>query len=99
MDVKKRSCSRNNFATNMVRELLSIEEWKKSNVKGVLGKEKIDSKKLENVQEATFHMYPCNSGEKEDQSWKMCCKAINESCRRFNKEREKNKLKENVPPN
>ena len=100
LGVKKDSCSRNNFAANMVRRLFPEEERKCSNVKGVLGKKKLDPEKLSQVRKATFQLYPCESGEKEDNSWKLCCKAIDESCRRFNKEREKRKMKEkeNVAP-
>lgn len=98
MDVKRQSCSRNNFATNMVRKLFPLEERRISNVKGVLGKKQLDPEILSQIREATFQMYPCDSGEKQDTSWRVCCKAIDESCRRFNKEREKQRMKENIPP-
>ena len=73
----------------MVRELFPVEERMKSNVNGVLGKEQLNPEKLTLVKEATFQMFPCDVGEREDYAWRMCCKAIDESCHRFNKEREK----------
>lgn len=82
----------------MVRELFPVEEWKKSNVKGVLGKEQLNPEKLTLVKEAMFQMYPSDVGEREDYAWRMCCKAIDESCHWFNKEREKLRKKENIPP-
>ena len=36
--VRNKSCSRKNFAANLVRKLFSDEEMKTSNVRGVLGK-------------------------------------------------------------
>ena len=83
----------------MVRKLIPLDERKVSNVKGVLGKKKLDPEKLYQIRNVTFQLYPCGSGENEDACWKNCCKAIDESCRRFNKEKEKQRMKENVPLN
>ena len=82
----------------MVRELFPLEERKISNIRGVLGKKKLDPVKIECIRVATFQMYPCSTGENEDRCWKDACKAIDESCRRYNKEREKIRQKENIPP-
>ena len=98
LDVRRKSCSRSNFAVNMVRELFSLEERKTSNVRGVLGKRQLDPNRLEKIRIATFQNYPCNAGEKEECCWRDACKAVDESCRRHNKEREKNKQKENMVP-
>lgn len=59
------------------------EERVLPNVAGKLGKKKLDTKRIAQIQEATFQMYPLETG----------IKSIDESCRRLNR---KTKGKENV---
>ena len=96
LEIKRQSSSRGKFATNMVRKVIPEEERKVSNVRGVLGKKQLNPVKLAQIKEATFQLYPCEYGESLDNCWRACCKAIDESCRRFNKTREKQKMKENA---
>ena len=49
LEVKRQSVSRNKFATNMIRKLIPLDERKVSNVKGVLGKKKLDPEKLSQI--------------------------------------------------
>ena len=93
VDLKSQSCSRANFSAKLVRKLFSEEERRTSNVKGVLGKRKLNPAKLQQVKEAAMQMYPCESGENHHNAWTVCCKAIDECNRRLNK-----KMKENIPP-
>lgn len=93
-EVKQESCSRSNFACNLVRKLFSTEERRKSNVRGKLGKQQLDPTKMRQVRQATFQMYPCESRENEAHVWTYCCKAVDESCRRLNR----GTLKENIQP-
>lgn len=62
----------------------------------VFWKKATDLGKLAQIREVTFQLYPCGYGENNDTSWRSCCKAINESCRRLNKTKEKLR-KENIP--
>ena len=91
--VKRESCSRSNFAANLVRKLFSVEERRKSNVRGKLGKQQLDPNRMEQIRQATMEMYPCETRENEAHVWTYCCKAVDESCRRLNR------AKENVNPN
>lgn len=85
MDLKSQSCSRANFASKLARTQFTEEERKNSNVKGVLGKKKLDQKKMIQIKEAVFQIYPCESGESQHSAWITCCKAVDESCRRLNR--------------
>lgn len=86
--VKTDSCSRSNFTSNLDHRLFSTEERRRSNVKGVLGKSKLNTEKMLQIREATFQMYPCDTMENEGHVWNYCCKAIDESCRRLNRLKE-----------
>ena len=76
------SCSRENFATKLVKELFSVEERLTSNVRGVLGKKKYNEKIMAYVQELTFNSYPCPLTEKKS-AWAKCIKAIDSAGRVF----------------
>ena len=93
VDMKPQSSSRPNFAARLVRSLYTIEERKTSNVKGILGKNKLSPTRLGRIKNATMQMYPCISGENEVTAWRACCKAVDETCRRLNR-----KGKENITP-
>ena len=85
IEAQRQSCSRNNFAANLVRKVFSAEEMKTSNVRGVLGKTRLNPRKIDQIKEVVFQIYPCGTGEKPDSIWRACCKAIDESCRRLNR--------------
>ena len=76
------SCSRENFASKLVKELFSADERPTSNVRGVLGKKKYDEKIMAYVQELTFKSYPCPLTEKKP-AWAKCIKAIDSASRVF----------------
>ena len=76
--VRRQSCLRNNFAANLVRNVFSAAEMRVSNVRGVLGKQKLDPQKIEQIQEAVFQVYPCGTGERCEEVWRACSKAIDE---------------------
>ena len=52
---------------------------------GVLGKKKLDPKRIVCIKEATFQTYPLETGETIVGAWAMCIKSIDESCRRLNR--------------
>lgn len=84
-DVRLQSCSRSNFCANMVRRLFTLEERKQSNVRGKLGKRQLDPARLAVVQQSALSVYPLATGEREADIWRRCIKAIDESCRRLNR--------------
>ena len=83
--IKRDSCSRPNFATNMVRALFTDAERKASNVRGQMGKRKLDSDVMTRIEDATFRQYPLETGGKRKQAWRVCIKAIDESARRLHR--------------
>ena len=52
---------------------------------GVLGKKKLDPKRIVRIKEATFQTYPLETGETIVGAWALCIKSIDESCRRLNR--------------
>ena len=78
--IRANSCSRENFASKLVKELFTVEERSTSNVKGVLGKEKLDENKIKYIQKITFENYPCSSLEHQ-KCWAKCVKAIDSASR------------------
>ena len=70
--------SRQNFAANLNRKLFSEEERVTSNVAGVLGKLKLDVKKVAFIRRETYRMYPLQSKENEKKVWSDCTAAIDE---------------------
>ena len=84
--------SRSNFAVNLVRRLFTTEERKISNVKGVMGKRKLDPDVMQQIKGATFQLFPCDTMENEGHVWTYCCKAIDECCHRLNRVKEKENM-------
>ena len=70
---------------NLVRRLFTTEERKISNVKGVMGKRKLDPDVMQQIKGATFQLFPCDTMENEGHVWTYCCKTINEYCCRLNR--------------
>ena len=81
---KRDSCSRANFATNLVRVLFTVAERKESNVKG-RDKKQLHPATIAKIEDATFQQYPLETGEKRKQAWSVCIKAIDESARRLHR--------------
>ena len=74
-----------NFAANLNRRLFSITERATCNVKGMLGKGKLDEGKVEAINEITFRQFPLQDKETVEAAWKPCVRAIDEVNRRLNK--------------
>ena len=85
LDIRHSSCSRENFASNTVKELFSKDERLRCNVKGVFGKSKFDIRKMEYVRRQTFKFFPISSTENEKKCWANCVKAIDSSSRQLNR--------------
>ena len=81
----KKSCSRKNFASRLVRELFDEETRRKSNVAGKLGKLKLNPVLIKYVKSLTFQYYPLEQHEKEKTEWTQCIISIDEANRRLNK--------------
>ena len=81
------SCSRQNFAANLVRNLFSEEERRASNVAGKVGKIKLDMSRMASVQLAVMQLYPCEVGERPEIAWASCITAIDEANRRLKRKR------------
>lgn len=85
LDISHNSCSRENFASNLVKELFTKEERAKSNVKGMFGKPKLCIKKIEYVRQQTLKFFPVTSTENEKKCWANCVKAIDSASRQLNR--------------
>ena len=85
--LSRASASRKKFAANLVRKIFTVEERASSNVKGVLGKQKLDTKKLSYVEKETFRMFPLESKENMKSAWSACVGAIDEANRRLNRKK------------
>jgi len=83
--IKRKSCSRKNFASRLVHELFDEETRKKSNVAGKLGKLKLNPVLMEYVKSSTFQHYPLEQHEKEKEEWAQCIISIDEANWRLNK--------------
>ena len=95
--IRANSCSRENFASKLVRELFTKEERLSSNVKGVMGKNKFDEKKIAFVQKLTFENFPCSAVDHK-KCWAKCIKAIDSSSRALNRYAKLTFNKENETP-
>ena len=92
LQLRTNSCSRENFASKLVKELFTVEDRTTSNVKGVMGKKKLNEEKMSYVQAVTFQNYPCVSCEQKI-AWSKCVKAIDTANRalcRMVKQKENN---------
>ena len=74
------SCSRENFASKLVKELYTNDDRLTCNVRGVAGKDKFDEKKMTYIQDLTFKNYPCTLAERKT-AWGKCIKAIDSASR------------------
>ena len=83
--ISRVSTSRQNFSANLNRRIFSREERAVSDVAGVHGKSKLDSKKVEYIKRETYRMYPLQSKENDKKVWSDCTAAIDEVNRRLNR--------------
>ena len=74
-----------NFAANINRRIFSFTESSMCNVRGKLGKGKLDEEKVEYIKLVAFRMFPLESKETEKTAWNACVTAIDEVNRRLNK--------------
>ena len=74
--VRKASCSRENFSANLAVEIFSFRERTTCNVKGVLGKQKLDKARIEYIKQLTFDEYPTTTSENTGRCWANCVRAI-----------------------
>ena len=93
--IRAQSCSRENFSSKLVKELFTMEERSKSNVKGIMGKKKLDQQRIAYVQAVTFENYPCPLSEQKA-AWSKCIKAIDTANRAIC--RAVKTVKENIEP-
>ena len=85
LQIKTDSCLRKSFCAKLTRELFTEEEMKTSNVRGVLGKKQLKPGCIQYIKNTAYSLYPLEVGEKADDSWRSCIKAIDEACRRLNR--------------
>ncbi len=79
----KNSCSRRNFSARICRHLFSEEERKSGNVGGKNNKAKLCPKKISQIYDATFKMFPLLRGEDKQKCLSACIKTIDEANRRL----------------
>ena len=85
LQIRNKSCSRPNFAAKLSAEVFSTEERISSNVQGLLGKKKLDPKRIDFIKMKSFQHYESpHSNTEED--WKCCIKAIDEFSRRVKRQ-------------
>ena len=82
--IQRNSCSRRNFAVNLVRNIFDENTRKLSNVAGKLGKLKMNPVLMDYVKSLTFQYYLLEPFEREKKEWSNSVLAIDESNRRLN---------------
>ena len=80
-----KSCSRRNFAVNLVRYLFTAEEMAQSNCSGTRGKNRLDQERLGTVQQTTLTLWPVEDRVEQRAEWARCIYSIDEACRRLNR--------------
>ena len=80
-----KSCSRRNFAVNLVRYLFTAEEMAQSNCSGTRGKGKLEQERLAIVRRTTLTLWPVEDRLQERAEWAKCIYSIDEACRRLNR--------------
>ena len=88
MKIRANSCSRENFASKLVRTVFTTEERRNSNVSGRCGRTKLDEKRVHQVRELAFRLYPLGASESESRSWATCVRAIDTANRQLRKTKE-----------
>ena len=80
-----KSCSRRNFAVNLVRYLFTAEEMAQCNCSGTRGKSKLEQERLAIVRRTTLTLWPVDDRLQERVEWAKCIYSIDEACRRLNR--------------
>ena len=80
-----KSCSRRNFAVNLVRYLFTPEEMAQCNCSGTRGKGKLEQERLAIVRRTTLTLWPVEDRMQEKGEWAKCIYSIDEACRRLNR--------------
>ena len=83
--ISRVSTSRQNFSANLNRRIFSKKERAISNMAGVLGKSKLDPKRVDYIKSETYRMYPLQSKENENKVWSDCVAAIDKVNQRLNR--------------
>ena len=81
--IRRKSCSRGNFAKNLLAKIIPEEEWIKSNVHGKRGKEAISPHIVNYVKQCSFYMYPLESNESMEQAWGFCVRSMDTGARQL----------------
>ena len=100
LTLRSDSCSRENFAARLNKELFAKEERMPSNVKGVFGKKKLDVEKVRYIQQQALELFPLTAAENKQRCWARCIRAIDSCNRQLVRAVRKSVLlqeKENVP--
>lgn len=80
-----KSCSRRNFAVNLVRYLFTSEDMAMSNCSGTRGKSRLEPERMAVVRRVTFALWPVEEKEDLGSEWAKCIYSIDEACRRLNR--------------
>ena len=80
-----KSCSRRNFAVNLVRYLFTPEEMAQCNCSGTRGKSRLEQERLAIVRRTTLALWPVEDKLLERGEWAKCTYSIDEACRRLNR--------------
>jgi len=83
--LRKKSCSRRNFAAKLVEVLFDKDIRKTSNVAGKWGKRKLNPILIQYIKSLSFQHFPLEEGETQNTEWARCVVAIDEKNRRLNK--------------
>ena len=83
--IRRKSCSRKNFAAKLVEVTFDKDTRSRSNVAGKLGKLKLNPILIEYVKSLVFQHFPLEENEKQETEWPLCVVAIDEKNRRLNK--------------
>ena len=79
--IKRRSCSKGNFAANLAKRLFSREELMESNCSGAKGKKALDPERISLICQEVQRLY--GIPEKEfDEAWRGCRVAIDTYARK-----------------
>ena len=74
--ISRISTSRQNFSANLNHRIFSKEERAINNVAGVLGKSKLDPKRVDYIKSEMYRIYSLQSKENEKKVWNDCVAAI-----------------------
>ena len=85
--IRRKNCSRGNFAKNLFAEILPEDEWVKLNVNGKRGKDTISPHIVNYVKQSSFYIYPLESNESMEQAWGFCVRSIDAADRQLKRKK------------